>query len=201
MRALGRRFLIEIESHNRLCRIVFGVCIVVLALAALLPADIVIRSELPAKLEHFGAYSGSAVICGFAFSRKAHLVRLYLLFVLAAGALEAAQVFSPGRHASGLDFAVSTLGIICGAAIWWSLRTWFGDGRPFRDCAGPDESCGPAAIAADSLSLTCGGIRALTGRRLVVNGPDSPELGSPVRLVDICPPVGPVRGGSATFDP
>jgi hypothetical protein len=38
---------------------------VIVALAALLPADIVIRSELPAKLEHFVAYSGTAVMCGF----------------------------------------------------------------------------------------------------------------------------------------
>src|ERR1700759_5437129 len=129
MRALGRRLVLEIESHDLLCRIVFGVCIVVLALAPLLPADIVIRSELPAKLEHFVAYSGTAVMCGFAFSRKPHMIGRYLLLVFWAGGLEAAQVFSPGRHASESDFAVSTLGIICGAAIWLLLRTSLGDGR------------------------------------------------------------------------
>jgi len=132
MRALGRRLFLELQSHDLLCRIGFGVCIVILAVAALLPADIVIRSELPAKWEHFVAYSGSAVMCGLAFSRKPHLIGGYLLFggylllVLWAGGLEAAQTFSPGRHASVSDFAVSTLGIVSGAAIWWLLRASFG---------------------------------------------------------------------------
>ena len=122
MRALGRRLVLEIESHDLLCRIGFGVCIVILALAALLPADIVIRSELPAKLEHFVAYSGTAVMCGFAFSRKPHMIARYLLLIIWAGGLEAAQTFSPGRHASVSDFAVSTLGIVCGAAAWWLAK-------------------------------------------------------------------------------
>jgi VanZ family protein len=117
------------QSHDLLCRIGFGVCMVILAVAALLPADIVIRSELPAKWEHFVAYSGSAVMCGFAFSRRPHLIGRYLLLVVWAGGLEAAQTFSSGRHASVSDFAVSTLGIVSGAAIWWLLRTSFGAGR------------------------------------------------------------------------
>src|SRR3954469_7649849 len=126
MRALGRRLVLEMQNHDLLCRIGFGVCIVILAVAALLPADIVIRSELPAKWEHFVAYSGSAVMCGFAFSRKPQLIGRYLLLVVWAGGLEAAQTFSPGRHASVSDFAVSTLGIVSGAAIWWLLRASFG---------------------------------------------------------------------------
>jgi VanZ family protein len=117
-----KRLFLEIESRNLLCRIGFGACIVILALAALLPADIVIRSELPAKLEHFVAYSGTAVICGFAYSKRPHLIGRYLLLVLWAGGLEAAQMFSPGRHASASDFTVSTLGIICGAATWWLAK-------------------------------------------------------------------------------
>jgi hypothetical protein len=122
MLKLGRRVFLEIKSRHLLCRIGFGACIVILALAALLPADIVIRSELPAKLEHFVAYSGTAVMCGFAFSKKPHLIGRYLFLVLWAGGLEAAQTFSPGRHASVSDFAVSTLGIICGAAIWRLMK-------------------------------------------------------------------------------
>ena len=122
MPASVTRLYLEIESRNLLCRIGFGACIVILALAALLPADIVIRSELPAKLEHFVAYSGTAVMCGFAFSKKSHLIGRYLLLVLWAGGLEAAQTFSPGRHASVSDFAVSTLGIMCGAAGWWLAK-------------------------------------------------------------------------------
>jgi hypothetical protein len=122
MPALGRRLFLEIEKRNLLCTIGFGVCIVILALAALLPADIVIRSQLPAKLEHFVAYSGTAVMCGFAFSKKPHVVWRYLPLVLWAGGLEAAQTFSTGRHASASDFAVSMLGIICGAAVWWLAK-------------------------------------------------------------------------------
>lgn len=122
MPALVRRLFLEIESHNLLCRISFGACIVVLALAALLPADIVIRSELPAKLEHFIAYLGTAVACGFAFPKKRHLIGWYLLLVVWAGGLEAAQRFSPGRHAAVSDFAGSTLGVICGGAAWWLAK-------------------------------------------------------------------------------
>jgi VanZ family protein len=122
MLAFCRRLFLEIDSRNLLCRISFGACIVILALAALLPADIVIRSELPGQLEHFVAYYGTAVICGFAFSKKPHLIARYLLLVLWAGGLEAAQTFSPGRHASLSDFTVSTAGIICGAATWWLAK-------------------------------------------------------------------------------
>ena len=122
MPALVRRLFLEIESRNHFSGIGFGACIVILALAALLPADIVVRSELPAKLEHFVAYSGTAVICGFAFSKKPHLNGRYLLLILWAGGLEAAQMFSPGRHAALSDFAVSALGILCGAVVWWLAR-------------------------------------------------------------------------------
>jgi VanZ family protein len=122
MPALVRRLFLEIESRNHLSGISFGACIVILALAALLPADIVVRSELPAKLEHFVAYSGTAVVCGFAVSKKRHLIGWYLLLVFWAGGLEAAQRFSPGRHAAVSDFAVSTLGVICGGAAWWLAK-------------------------------------------------------------------------------
>jgi VanZ family protein len=117
-----RGLFLGIESQNLLCRLGLSACIVILALAALLPADIVIRSELPARLEHFIAYSGTAVICGFAYSKKSDLIVRYLLLVLWAGALEGAQTFSPGRHASVWDFAVSMLGVICGAAGWWFAK-------------------------------------------------------------------------------
>lgn len=33
-----------------------------------------------------------------------------------------AQRFSPGRHAAVSDFAVSTLGVICGGAAWWLAK-------------------------------------------------------------------------------
>ena len=122
MAAIGRRLFLELESRNLLCRIGFGVCIVILALAALLPADIVIRSKLPAKLEHFVAYLGTAAVCGFAFSKRRHLIGWYLLLVVWAGGLEAAQRFSPGRHAAVSDYAVSTLGVICGGAAWWLAK-------------------------------------------------------------------------------
>jgi VanZ family protein len=119
--SVGRVFL-GIESHNLLCRIGFGACIVILALAALLPSNIVVRSELPAKLEHFIAYSGTAVLCGFAYSKSRHLIGWYVLLVFWAGGLEAAQTFSPGRHAAVSDFGVSTLGVICGGAAWWLAK-------------------------------------------------------------------------------
>jgi VanZ family protein len=122
MTASVKRLFLDVEGHNLPCRIGFGVCIVILALAALLPADIVIRSELPAKLEHFIAYSGTAILCGFAYSKNRQLVGWYLLLVLWAGGLEAAQTFSPGRHAAVSDFAVSTLGVICGGAAWWVAK-------------------------------------------------------------------------------
>ena len=117
-----RRLLLALEIYNLPWRIGFAICIAVLAMAALLPADIVIRSELPAKLEHFVAYSGTAVICGFAYSQKPHLIGRYLLLVLWAGGLEVAQALSPGRHAAVSDFAVSTLGVVCGAAAYWIVK-------------------------------------------------------------------------------
>jgi len=97
-----------------------------LAVLSLLPADTIARIRISPRSEHVAAYAVTAIACGFAFGRGRHLPVLYLLLVLYAGGLEAAQTLSPGRHSALVDFFASSLGIALGGAVSWLLAKWTG---------------------------------------------------------------------------
>jgi VanZ family protein len=103
-------------------RILTWCCIILLAVLSLLPAQDVVRTGLPGRLEHFVAYAGSAVIAMVGYGRSQGGTRIIVLFCLYAGILEYLQHFSPGRHPSIEDFAASALGALCGglavAFVW-----------------------------------------------------------------------------------
>jgi VanZ family protein len=100
-------------------------CVILLAALSLLPAQQMVRTGFPGRLEHFIAYAGSAAIAmaGYGLDRS----RLLIIgsFWLYAGILEYLQHFSPGRHPAFLDFAASALGALCGglaiALLWRRL--------------------------------------------------------------------------------
>ena len=95
-------------------RVLTWCSIILLAVLSLLPAQKMMRSGLPGRLEHFVAYAGSAAvaIAGYGASRGG--VQIIGGFWVYAGILEYLQHFSAGRHPSIADFAASAVGALCG---------------------------------------------------------------------------------------
>jgi VanZ family protein len=98
------------------------VCVLVLAVLSLLPADMMVRTGLPGPVNHFIAYAGAAAIATAGYARSRGTVRILALLCVYGGVLEYLQHFSPGRDPSFTDFVVSVVGSLCGgiaAAILW----------------------------------------------------------------------------------
>jgi VanZ family protein len=95
-------------------RVLTWCCVILLAVLSLLPAQQMVRTALPGRVEHFVAYAGSAALgmAGYGASRGA--IQIIGGFWVYAGILEYLQHFSPGRHPAIEDFAVSALGALCG---------------------------------------------------------------------------------------
>jgi hypothetical protein len=82
-----------------------------LAALSLLPIMEMVRTVLPAPLEHFIAYAGVAAIAMAAHSSSRVGVRIMGGLAAYAGVLEYV------RHLSPENFAGSTLGVLCGGLI------------------------------------------------------------------------------------
>ena len=131
MKGVVKRFTIDnvaaMHTVQTSCRILTWFCVILLAVFSLLPAQDMVRTEIPGQLEHFVAYAGSATIAIAGYRRRG-AVRIIGLFWIYAGILEYLQHFSPGRHPSIADFAVSALGALFGglAAALIACRLWKG---------------------------------------------------------------------------
>jgi VanZ family protein len=107
-------------------RFLTWVCVVILGFLSLLPAQDMVRTNLPGQLEHFAAYAGSGAIAVAGYGLNRGAVRVIGCFWLYAGVLEYLQQFSPGRHPSLGDFAASALGALCGGVavvLFWRWRS------------------------------------------------------------------------------
>jgi VanZ family protein len=106
-------------------RIAFVGCLIALAVLALLPAAVMSRSILGGHAEHFIAYLGTTTVMGLAFQKRRRLAVQCALLIAYAAILQMGQLYSPGRHASFQDFAVSSSGVIVGGLLLWMARTHF----------------------------------------------------------------------------
>jgi VanZ family protein len=97
-------------------------CVILLAGLSLLPAQQMVRTGLPGRLEHFIAYAGSAAVAMAGYGTSRGSMQIIGGFWAYAGILEYLQHFSPGRHASVADFAASALGALCGGLAIALLR-------------------------------------------------------------------------------
>ena len=95
-------------------RVLTWCCLVLLAILSLLPAQQMVRTGLPSRLEHFVAYAGSAAIAMAGYGASRGGTQIIGGFWVCAGILEYLQHFSPGRHPAIEDFAASALGALCG---------------------------------------------------------------------------------------
>ena len=106
-------------------RVLTWCCVILLAVLSLLPAQQMVRSGLPGRLEHFVAYAGSAAIAMAGYGASRGGMQIIGGFWVYAGVLEYLQHFSAGRHPSIADFAASALGALCGglavALVWRRL--------------------------------------------------------------------------------
>lgn len=100
-------------------------CTSVLAALAWLPPRAVTRTVLGGHAEHLLAYLGTAIVLGLTFPRSPRLAMQGALLVAYAAILEAGQMYAPGRHASLLDFAFSSTGVVMGALLLWMVRRRF----------------------------------------------------------------------------
>jgi len=107
-------------------RVLTWCCVVLLAVLSLLPAEEMVRTGLPGRLEHFVAYAGSAAIAMAGYGERRGGVQIIGGLWVYAGILEYLQHFSPGRHPTIEDFATSALGALCGGlviAILWRRQS------------------------------------------------------------------------------
>ena len=109
-------------------RVLTWCCVVALAVLSLLPgqglADLsllpamkMVRTVLPAPLEHFVAYAGVAAIAMAGFGSSRGGAQIIWGLSAYAGILEYVRHFSPGRHPSIENFVGSALGVLCGALV------------------------------------------------------------------------------------
>ena len=96
------------------CRIGTWCCIILLAILSLVPAEEMVRTGFPGGFEHFVAYFGSAAVAVAAYGRSRGTIQIVSGFWVYAAILEYLQRFSPGRHSTIEDFAVSAVGALCG---------------------------------------------------------------------------------------
>jgi VanZ family protein len=110
---------------NTSLRVLTWCCVILLAILSLLPAQQMVRTRLPGRLEHFAAYAGSAAVAVAGYGASLGGLQIIGGFWVYAGILEYLQRFSPGRHPSIADFAASALGAACGglviALVWRRL--------------------------------------------------------------------------------
>ncbi len=105
-------------------RFLTWVCVGLLSLLSLLPAQDIVRTGLPGPLEHFAAYAGSGAIAMAGYGLNRGAVRVIGCFWVYAAILEYLQHFSPGRHPAFEDFAASALGALCGGIAVVLLWRW-----------------------------------------------------------------------------
>jgi hypothetical protein len=89
----------------------------VLVALSLLPVLKIVRTVLPAPLEHFIAYAGVAAIAMAGYGSGRVDVRIIGGLSVYAGILEYTRDFSPGRHPSIGRFVGSLLGALCGGLV------------------------------------------------------------------------------------
>jgi VanZ family protein len=110
----------------RSIRVLTWFCVVSLAVLSLLPAQDMMRTGLPGRLEHFVAYAGSAAIAMASYGVTRGATQIIGGFWVYAGILEYLQHFSPGRDPAIGDFTTSALGALCGGLVTALIRRRLG---------------------------------------------------------------------------
>ena len=95
-------------------RVVTWCCVLVLGVLSLLPAQEMVRTGLPGRVEHIIAYAGSAAIAMAGYGASRGSIQVIGGFWVYAAILEYLQRFFPGRNPTIADFVGSAIGAMCG---------------------------------------------------------------------------------------
>jgi len=98
-------------------RVVTWCCVLGLAILSLLPAQDMVGTGFPRRVEHFIAYAGPAGIAMVGYGATQGARQIIGGFLVYAGILEYLQHFSPGRHPAIGDFAASAFGALRGGLV------------------------------------------------------------------------------------
>lgn len=111
---------------RRTVQVAGWVCLVVLAVLSLLPAEEMVRTGFSGRAEHAVAYAGTGLLLAVSYARP---IRIAAALVVYAAALELLQNVSPGRHPAVGDWVASSTGSLIGvmaaciaAALWPTVR-------------------------------------------------------------------------------
>jgi VanZ family protein len=110
----------------RSIRVLTWFCVVLLAVLSLLPAQDMVRTGFPGRVEHVVAYAGSAAIAMAGYGARRGAAQIVGAFWVYAGILEYLQHFSRGRHPAIEDFTASALGALCGGLVIALIRRRLG---------------------------------------------------------------------------
>jgi VanZ family protein len=117
------RSVLNVVWNDRLRLAAAAFCYLCIAFLSSVPGDL--RPHVPGfsdKLEHLLAFFALGVITVFAAPRALPGRWLATAIVTYAAALEAGQVFIPGREASMADLAASGTGALLGLSLGLALR-------------------------------------------------------------------------------
>ncbi|RYF13203.1 MAG: hypothetical protein EOO77_15965 [Oxalobacteraceae bacterium] len=104
-------------------RLAAWICIALLAILSLLPADEIVRTSFGGHVEHATAYAGATVFLRLGYPGQRVLSQIAALIAYAAG-LEYLQHFSPGRTPAVGDWIFSSVGVVVGGgAGQWLVRS------------------------------------------------------------------------------
>lgn len=98
------------------------VVVVAVAVLSLVPGSLRPHVTTADKAEHFAAYLVLAALFALGYHRRVAVTLIGVLLMGYAAALEAGQLFVPGRGVSFADFAWSAAGVWCGIAMAWLVR-------------------------------------------------------------------------------
>jgi len=99
----------------KLFRFAAWACLLLLMVLSWLPGEVMIRTGINGRIEHFIAYMGTMLVIAAAYGLRLGLFRLLAMLIAYAAVLELGQIYVPGRHSSVFDFAASASGVIAGA--------------------------------------------------------------------------------------
>lgn len=105
------------KSHTFIRYAVF-VCVLIIVVLSLLPAQDMYRTAAPKGVEHFIAYCGTGSLMALAFRGQWRPLAFAVVgMILLACLMEELQQFSPGRTMHISDFLASSAGAIVGIIL------------------------------------------------------------------------------------
>lgn len=108
----------SLPIHRTLAIGVFFVALFIVAVLLLMPAAMLVETEVWDKLEHAGAFAGLTLLGCLAFPERTNARRLAVGLVAFGSVCEALQMFVPGRSASVEDAIANTTGILIVSGLW-----------------------------------------------------------------------------------